>query len=114
MAISIRKKAQGLSLSTIVIAVIVLVVLVLLVSVLTGYFGKRFTPGLNSCAAQGGRCVEAELCKTEYGMAGTATTSSDCEKTCCVEPYLSSSSSATSSGDETPPAGARRPPSRPT
>ncbi len=43
------KKAQGLSLNTIIIAIIVLVVLVVLVMIFTGYFGRIFTPGLQNC-----------------------------------------------------------------
>lgn len=51
------KKAQGLSLNTIIIAIIVLVVLVVLVMIFTGYFGKLFTPTLRSCSTQGGQCA---------------------------------------------------------
>ena len=51
------KKAQGLSLNTIIIAIIVLVVLVVLVMIFTGYFGKIFTPGVQSCIARGGTCT---------------------------------------------------------
>ena len=39
-----QKKAQGMTLHTIVIAAIVLVILIVLISIFTGYFGK-FLPG---------------------------------------------------------------------
>ena len=51
------KKAQGMSLNTVIIAIIVLVVLVILVMIFTGYFGKIFTPGVQSCIARGGTCT---------------------------------------------------------
>ncbi|MBI2664920.1 hypothetical protein HYX10_06295 [Candidatus Woesearchaeota archaeon] len=41
------KKAQGLPLSTMVIAAVVLIVLIILVGIFTGYFGK-FVPGLEA------------------------------------------------------------------
>jgi len=45
-----HKKAQGLSLNTIIIAIVVLIVLVVLIMIFTGYFGSRFTPEVTSCA----------------------------------------------------------------
>ncbi len=54
------KKAQGLSLNTIIIAIIVLIVLVVLIMVFTGYFGTKFTPGVTSCANSGGNCQFAK------------------------------------------------------
>ncbi len=50
------RKAQGLSLNTIIIAIIVLIVLVVIIMVFTGYFGTRFTPGVTSCENSGGTC----------------------------------------------------------
>ena len=50
------KKAQGLSLNTIIIGLIVLVVLVIIIAVATGYFGKIFAPTVNSCSSAGGMC----------------------------------------------------------
>ncbi len=61
------KKAQGLSLNTIIIAIIVLVVLVVLVMVFTGYIGKIFTPGVQSCVARGGVCEASTSCDTAKG-----------------------------------------------
>ncbi len=50
------RKAQGLSLNTIIIAIIVLIVLVVIIMVFTGYFGTKFTPGVTSCENSGGAC----------------------------------------------------------
>ena len=50
------KKAQGLSLNTIIIAIIVLIVLVVIIMVFTGYFGNKFTPGITACENAGGKC----------------------------------------------------------
>ncbi len=50
------KKAQGLSLNTIIIAIIVLIVLVVMIMVFTGYFGTKFTPAVTSCSNAGGEC----------------------------------------------------------
>ncbi len=54
------RKAQALSLNTIIIAIIVLIVLVVLIMVFTGYFGTRFTPGVTSCENSGGTCQFAK------------------------------------------------------
>ena len=73
------KKAQGLSLNTIIIAIIVLIVLVVLVMIFTGYFGKIFTPGVSSCASSGGSCVLASAdCKDTFGNPGHYTVTKDC------------------------------------
>lgn len=53
-----NKKAQGLSLTIIIVAVIALIVLVVLVAVFTGRLGK-FSIGVKDCAAKGGKCLEA-------------------------------------------------------
>ena len=50
------KKAQGLSLQTIVIAIIVLLVAAVLIAVFTGVFGDTVVPGIKSltaCSARG-------------------------------------------------------------
>ncbi len=59
------KKAQGMSLNTVIIAIIVLVVLVVLVMIFTGYFGKIFTPGVKSCQSMGGECKSACTLETK-------------------------------------------------
>jgi len=60
------KKAQGLSLNTIIVAIVVLIVLVVLIMVFTGYFGTRFTPEVTSCANAGGKCeYENDNCGTD-------------------------------------------------
>jgi len=55
-----HKKAQGLSLNTIIIAIVVLIVLVVLIMIFTGYFGSRFTPEVTSCANAGGSCEDKD------------------------------------------------------
>ena len=87
------KKAQGMSLNTVIIAIIVLVVLVVLVMIFTGYFGKIFTPSVSSCGTQGGEC---ELVKTDCKGAfaeqeGKYVVTKDCKDT-----------DPTKAGDETP------------
>ena len=53
------KKAQGMSMTTIVIAAIALLVLVVLIMIFTGRIGG-FTKGLDSCAAQAGFCYNSD------------------------------------------------------
>ena len=50
-----HKKAQGLSLNTIIIAVLVLIVLVILVLIFSGKMGS-FRRGINACD---GKCVSS-------------------------------------------------------
>lgn len=51
------KKAQGMSLNTVIIAIIVLVVLVVLIMIFTGYFSRIFTPTVQSCETTlSGKC----------------------------------------------------------
>ena len=54
------KRAQGLSLNTIIIGLIVLVVLVIIIAVTTGFFGNVFTPAVSTgCTNAPGKCVQA-------------------------------------------------------
>ena len=65
------QKAQGLSISTIIIAVIALVVLVVLVAIFTGRIGI-FSKGLGDvgkCQNLGGTCLNLGSC-TEAGGSG--------------------------------------------
>jgi hypothetical protein len=55
------KKAQGMSMNTIIIAIIVLIVLVVLVMIFTGYFGG-WTKGVARCQAGGGTCTDVSTC----------------------------------------------------
>ena len=57
---NLNKKAQGLSLNTIIIAIVVLIVLVVLIMIFTGYFGSRFTPEVTSCANAGDSCEDKD------------------------------------------------------
>lgn len=68
------KKAQGLSLNTIIIAIIVLIVLVVIVIIFTGYFGSIFTPSVKSCTAQGGECAE----QCGFGQLGNEIVGGEC------------------------------------
>ena len=81
------KKAQGMSLNTVIIAIIVLVVLVVLVMIFTGYFGKIFTPGVSSCATQGGNCDTVAKCVDSFGNPGHTIYAKDCASpnVCCVK-----------------------------
>ena len=56
------KKAQSISINTIVIALIALLVLVLVIAILTGNI-RIFTGGTNSCASRGGSCEAPSDCK---------------------------------------------------
>jgi hypothetical protein len=77
------KKAQGLSINTIIIAIIVLVVLVVLVMVFTGYF-SGWTSTVGSCETQGGDCVDSRAaCSEMNGRTIRATCASE-EEVCCV------------------------------
>ncbi len=58
------KKAQGLSLNTIIIAALVIMVLVILALVFTGQMGD-FSKDTDSCTAKGGQCREDCLEETE-------------------------------------------------
>ncbi len=83
------KKAQGLSLNTIIIAIIVMIVLVVIIMVFTGYFGAKFTPGVTNCANNGGTCIfeaeEGEGCGYDAFGSKLATVSGTCagEQICC-------------------------------
>jgi hypothetical protein len=62
-----NKKGQGLSITTVIVAIVVLVVLVVLVMIFTGYFGKIFTPAVQTCSSQGGVCKPAIECTSIFG-----------------------------------------------
>ena len=67
-----NKKAQGLSINTIIIAAIALVVLVVLIAIFTGRLGM-FSKGLGDvgkCQNLGGTCLNANSC-TEAGGGNT-------------------------------------------
>ena len=85
-----NKKAQGLSLNTIIVAIVVLIVLVVLIMVFTGYFGSRFTPAVTSCVNSGGVCQEssgitgAECGYNAFGTAKTQIGASCDTGICCA------------------------------
>jgi len=54
-----KKKAQGISINTIIIAAIALIVLVVLIAIFTGRLGG-FSLGVASCVDKGGTCQPYE------------------------------------------------------
>lgn len=79
-----KKRAQGLSINTIIIAVIALIVLVVLIAILTGKLGS-FSEGVsgsatcaNACKALG-KVVDTSGCATS--LPGSYTETSNC---CCT------------------------------
>jgi len=95
------KKAQGLSLSTVIIAIIVLVVLVVLVMVFTGGIQKFFVHGVKQCDNSGGKCSTATDCAADDdNIIETYNTASDSKaagcadkvnQVCCKKAFFSSS-----------------------
>jgi hypothetical protein len=87
--LKLHKKAQGLSLNTIIIAALVLLVLVVL-AIIFGTRAKFFTGQTNNCQAKGGECLETGDSCVSVGLPqifgeGEA---DDCEKTngyCCMD-----------------------------
>jgi uncharacterized protein HemY len=78
------KKAQGLSLNTIVIAAIVLIVLVVLLVIFLNQTG-RFGTTLRSCTSQGGIC-QASCNADQAELPGTDCEKRDDEKNkCCID-----------------------------
>jgi hypothetical protein len=50
-----KKKSQGLSINTIIIAIIAVLVLVVLIAILGGNI-RKFTGNTETCATRGGKC----------------------------------------------------------
>ncbi len=89
------RKAQGLSLNTIIIAAIVLIVLLVLVGLLTGFFGKKFGPDfgkISDTSCKGQTVDEAAGCASGYRQDYAAQVAAG--KMCCI-PTRSSSTSCT-------------------
>ena len=59
-----KKKAQGNSITTIIIAAIALVVLVILVAIFTGKI-SWFVKETNKCESQSGICLEMDTCTSQ-------------------------------------------------
>ena len=89
-----HKKAQGLSVNTIIIAAIALIVLVVLIAVFTGRFGI-FSKSLGSCETNGGQCLpECKLpnvemtqydCPSGFSQSGESMVISAGKTVCCVK-----------------------------
>lgn len=82
------KKAQGISMNTIVIAAIALTVMILIVLITTTNL-KSFGLGARNCENNGGTCVEnVDVC-TAAPYEGTVS-SKKCNTdgyVCCISPY---------------------------
>ena len=87
-----NKKAQSISINTIVIAAIALVVMVLLILIFTNNAGS-FNQTVNSCIAQRGTCVDRDSISDEcggqfqtvrYDLACFAGQDPDPDKLCCA------------------------------
>ena len=84
------KKAQSLSLNTIVVAAIVLIVLLIIIGILTGTSGKviPFFGKQTDCTGRGGHCAtEAESCDAK--LYGLKPCSEDKDKPVCCIPQQS-------------------------
>ena len=82
------RKAQGLSLNTIIIAAVVLIVLIILVGMTTGYF-KKWTPSFtkvsDTCQGNDGKVIEKDVA-CPAGFKESSTTYADVmeDKKCCT------------------------------
>lgn len=92
------RKAQGLSLNTVIIAIIVLIVLVVLVMIFTGYFGRVFTPTVSNCATQGGKCNAQCNTETVGSEISNAKGCPSSEKCCAIVPSIARVAATTQTG----------------
>jgi len=76
------KKAQGLSLNTIIIAALVIMVLVILALVFTGQMGS-FGSSSTNCQSKGGICTSEKDCP-EGKMPAMFTAKCDEGEQCCI------------------------------
>ncbi len=78
-----NKRAQGLSLNTIIIAIMVIIVLVIIILITTGQL-QKFTQGADKqagCVASGGYCTDSNSCGNILSVAND-----ECKivgKVCC-------------------------------
>ena len=80
------KKAQGLSLNTIIVATLALLVLILIALIFTGRV-RLFRMGAEDCINQGGTCVKSpQVCTKNYGNVAKVSEGCDDEDfpTCCI------------------------------
>lgn len=95
------RKAQGLSLNTIIIAVIVLIVLVILVMIFTGYtkkWGKDFGTASATCAPNGKVILKFPTgdCNGHYDDTADKFIDVDASHACCLPPQCSMPNECTS------------------
>ena len=83
-----KRKAQSISINTIVIAAIALIVLVVIIAIFGGSI-KDFVTGVKDCETLGGDCVEGDECPDEEGTLYTSYKSTDCGDgwICCKKLY---------------------------
>ncbi len=81
------KKAQGLSLNTVVIAAIALLVLIIIASIFSGKL-SLFSTDTRLCENKGDRahCVDAEECPAGEAKVGDFS-NTNCRKSCCLPLY---------------------------
>lgn len=80
-----NKKAQGLSINTIIVAIIALAVLVVLIVIFTGGIGN-FAFWVNDCGSAGNHVCSSGACDTGYIKDPTFKCKGDDDgKTCCLK-----------------------------
>ena len=77
------KKAQGISLTMLIIAVIALIVLVVIIAIFTGKM-PGISTGLQSCANKGGSCAYPDNAPCPDGMAEVSGTDCEAGRKCCI------------------------------
>ncbi|MBN2457975.1 hypothetical protein JXB31_02480 [Candidatus Woesearchaeota archaeon] len=83
------RKAEGLSMSTIVVAAIALIVLVVLIVIFSSRMGI-FNKGINDCIDKGGDCVESnpeciQMGGTPIGPCFDPKTGEKLDTICCIK-----------------------------
>ena len=88
-----HKRAQSLSLHTIIIAIIALIVLLVIILIFTGQI-RIFGSGLQSCIEKGGQCKQGEdcvqrgdetVCSCPEGMVQIPNADCGTNMVCCME-----------------------------
>lgn len=93
-----NKKAQGLPITTIIIAILALLVLVVIILIFTGKV-RVFGGELVSCEGKGGFCTSAKNCQFGYQTELKETDCKGDKPTCCL-PVLPAPAGAPCTRDE--------------
>jgi hypothetical protein len=83
MRIKMKRKAQSISINTIVVAAIALIVLVVMIAIFTGRM-KIVTGNIRDCATQKGQCKDKCL-DSETIIPGTSCDDFTPKQYCCTE-----------------------------